>query len=322
MSHTSVTIPLFNHARFIGRTIESVLNQQLRELDIVVVDDCSTDDSFEVASQYASDPRVRCVRNEKNLGVAGNWNRCIELARGPLVMVFGSDDLLDPDYLAEADRIFEQHPQVGLVYSPVRTIDASDRVTHAGEPHTAALYRAGDEAVAALIKTGICTVTTIFRRGCYETLGHYDEKIWNGPDVEFVTRIAAHNDVYDMGKVCGSVRVHGAKMGHLGYLRRELLDSYLYGLSKIWGHLSPEGVRQMGIQDLDAFIAQDGFQFALSGALVMLANGRPDMARYYLRRAAGLDAGWWKRPRFWRAFGLSLAPPLGQWVMRRRMRIA
>ena len=322
MSHTSVTIPSFNHARFIGRTIESVLNQQLRDLDIVVVDDCSTDNSFEVASQYTCDPRVRCERNERNLGVAGNWNRCLELARGPLVMVFGSDDLLDADYLALASELFEANPRVGLIFSPVCSIDAQDRFIRAEEPRTPRLYRAGDEAVAALITQGICTVTSIFRRECYEKLGRYDDKIWNGPDVEFVTRIATRYDVYDMGRLCGSVRIHSAKMGHLGYMRKELLDSYMYGTRKIWGHLSPDGMRRLGVQNLEVFLARDGANFAMNGALVMMANARSDMARYYLQRVTQLDLRWWQRARFWRAVMLMLVPPLGQWLMRRRMRIA
>ena len=134
-------------------------------------------------------------------------------------------------------------------------------------------------------------------------------------------RIAIQYDVYDMGRLCGSVRIHSAKMGHLGYTHKELLDSYMYGTRKIWSHLSLDGMRRLGIQNLEAFIAQDGFQFALSGALVMLANGRPDMARYYLGRARGLDTAWWKRARFWRAYSLSLVPPLGRFLVRQRMKI-
>ena len=86
------------------------------------------DDTFEVASGYTGDPRVRCVRNEDNLGLTRNWSRCLELAQGPYVMVFGDDDLLDPGYLNVATRIFDAHPEVGLVYGPVRTIDSSGRV--------------------------------------------------------------------------------------------------------------------------------------------------------------------------------------------------
>jgi glycosyltransferase involved in cell wall biosynthesis len=321
MPHVSVMIPVFNHARFIGRTIESVLNQQFQDIDVVVVDDTSTDNSFEVATRYCADPRVRCVRNERNLGVAKNWNRCLELARGPLVMVLGSDDLIDPDHLILVCQAFEEYAQVGLVYAPVRTVDANDRVIHEGVARPSRLYHAGDEAVAALTK-GICTVTTVIRRECYERLGLFDEEIWNGPDVEFFPRIASSYDVYDLGQVHGSVRLHEGKMGYLGYLRKDLLDSYIQGSRLTWSHLSPEGLRRLGINDLEKFIAEYGARFALNGATVVIAYGRPDLVCYYLRRAAELDSHWWRRGRFWKAFGLLTVYPLSRRIIRYRMKIA
>jgi glycosyltransferase involved in cell wall biosynthesis len=92
LPHVTVTIPAFNHEAYIARAIESVLNQSQRDFDVAVVDDGSSDASFEVARRYESDPRVRCERNPENLGLARNWNRCLDLAAGPLVMVFGDDD--------------------------------------------------------------------------------------------------------------------------------------------------------------------------------------------------------------------------------------
>ncbi len=81
MPHISVTIPAFRHADLIGHAIETVLAQDMEDFDVLVVDDGSPDESFEVASASTPDPRIRCERNEQNLGLAGNWNRCLTTQR-------------------------------------------------------------------------------------------------------------------------------------------------------------------------------------------------------------------------------------------------
>ena len=319
MSHVTVTIPAFNHERYIARAIESVLNQSHRDLDVVVVDDGSSDGTLAVARRYASAGRVRCERNPENLGLAANWNRCLELAAGPLVMVMGDDDELDAGYLGAASAIFDAHPGVGLVHAPVRIINADGRVVTPGVERPARLYAAGDAAVVSLLTGGFSTVTTVLRRECYERLGGYDETIRNGPDIEFGARIAAHYDVYDAGGVWGSFRWHAGKWGHLSFLQEDSLDLWMHGNRLSWSHVSPAGRRFVGIEDFEAMIARSGAHFAFNGALASIAHGRSDRALDYLRRAASLDAGWWRRRRFWQALALLALLGLGRRVMRNRM---
>lgn len=320
MPHVTVTIPAYNHGRFLGRAIESILAQEHRDLDVVVVNDASTDDTLEVAQRYESDPRVRIVTNERNLGLAGNWNRCLSLAQGPLVMVFGSDDELDPDYLVRASALFEAHPEAGLVHAPVRGFDAAGTILDPGQPRELAVHPAGDAAVSALLRTGIGTVATVFRRAACAAVGDYDETIADGPDVVLCARIAQRYTIIDAGAIGGSFRVHDRKIGPESYLRPERLESYMRGNRQIYECLSPDGLRALGIADLERFLNQDAASFALYGALTAIAYGRPDVARSYLPRAARLDPQWWRRPRFWIALALLAVPPLGRRIMRRRMK--
>ena len=67
MPHVSVAIPSFNHAAFLASAIRSILAQSCQDLDVLVIDDASTDDSFEIARSFESDSRVRCIRNETSL---------------------------------------------------------------------------------------------------------------------------------------------------------------------------------------------------------------------------------------------------------------
>ncbi len=320
LPHITVTIPAYNHGKFIARAIESVLVQEHRDIDVIVVNDASTDDTLEVARHYESDTRLHCVSNEQNLGLARNWNRCLALANGPLVMVFGSDDELDPDYLSRVSTLFTAHPEAGLVYAPVRGIDAKGRILNPGSPRKQKLYAAGDAAVSALLETGIGTVTTVFRRDACAAVGDYDESIADGPDVVLCARIAQRYDVIDAGAVGGSFRVHDRKIGPESYLRAERLESYMRGTRQIYDCLSRVGLRDRGIADLDRFIANDGARFALNGALTTIAYGKPEGARLYLRHVVRLDPGWWRSRRFWWVLALLAVPPLGTRIMRHRMK--
>lgn len=321
MPHVTVSIPSYNHDAFVGRAIRSILDQSHTDVDVVLVDDASSDASFEVARGFEHDPRVRCLRNESNLGLAANWNRCLELARGPLVLVMASDDSLDPDYLARVSQCFSEHPELGFVYAPVRLVDAQDAVLEPETPREPRLLRAGDEAVSALIRGGIGTVTTVFRRACYRELGGYDPAVRDGPDVELCARIASRFDVYDLGAIGGSFRTHDRKWTYLSYLRTDRLEQYMLGNRRIWEHLSDAGRRALGVPDLDRFIARDGATFGLNGALVAIAYDRPAIARDYLRRTKALEPRWWLRRHYWQALALLALRRTGARIMRRRMHL-
>ena len=96
----SVVMTAFNRQRYIAQSIESVLGQTFVDLELIVVDDCSSDGTLEVASRYQSDPRVRIVRNDRNLGDYPNRNYGATLARGEFLKYHDSDDVMYPDCLA------------------------------------------------------------------------------------------------------------------------------------------------------------------------------------------------------------------------------
>jgi glycosyltransferase involved in cell wall biosynthesis len=127
----SVCVPAYRAARFIGATIDSVLAQTLGDLELVVVDDASPDGTADVVSGF-SDRRIRLERNTENLGVAGNWNRSVELARGRYVKVLCDDDTLRPTCLASQVEVMESHPDIALVAGHRDVVDEDGRVLLAG----------------------------------------------------------------------------------------------------------------------------------------------------------------------------------------------
>lgn len=96
----SIVTPNYNCARFISQTIESVLAQTYTSWEMLIVDDCSTDGSYEIALEYSvRDSRIKVLRNEKNSGAAISRNKAIELAQGEFIAFLDSDDLWMPEKL-------------------------------------------------------------------------------------------------------------------------------------------------------------------------------------------------------------------------------
>jgi glycosyltransferase involved in cell wall biosynthesis len=116
----SILIPVFNREKLIANCIQSALDQTFADFEIVVVDNCSTDGTWDVCKSFAAaDGRVRIFRNDRNIGPVLNWQRCINEAKGAFGKVLFSDDLLAEDCLAKMAPFLVNDEGVGFVISAV-----------------------------------------------------------------------------------------------------------------------------------------------------------------------------------------------------------
>jgi glycosyltransferase involved in cell wall biosynthesis len=117
MPKVSIVVPNYNHARFLRRRVESVLLQTFQDFEVILLDDCSTDDSRSILSQYADDPRVRIEFNEVNSGSPfKQWNKGVELALGEYVWIAESDDYADERLLEKLVARLDAEPIAALAY--------------------------------------------------------------------------------------------------------------------------------------------------------------------------------------------------------------
>jgi glycosyltransferase involved in cell wall biosynthesis len=115
-SNVSIMMPVYNGGRYLKETLDLVLQQSYSDFEIVAVDDASSDDSWEILSQYAAqDKRIRLVRNEKNLGHAETCNKAISLCCGEFVARQDQDDLPMIDRLKDQVAFLQSHPEVGIL---------------------------------------------------------------------------------------------------------------------------------------------------------------------------------------------------------------
>ena len=121
----SVVIPMYNASDFIKKTLESVLDQSYKYLEIIVVDNCSNDNSIDIVKEF-DDDRIKLHINEKNLGFSGNVNKGISLSKGEYIKFLCADDELKPNCIEEFINIANQGNDV--IYCNCEYIDKDERI--------------------------------------------------------------------------------------------------------------------------------------------------------------------------------------------------
>lgn len=125
MPEVSVILPNYNHARYLPERISSILRQTFRDFELIILDDCSNDNSREVIESFRNDPRItHVVHNGVNSGTTfKQWNKGISLASCEYIWIAESDDSCEPDFLEKVVEKMKAHPSVGIVYAHSTEID-------------------------------------------------------------------------------------------------------------------------------------------------------------------------------------------------------
>jgi O-antigen biosynthesis protein len=169
VSGVSILIPSYNYARYLKRAIDSARAQAAADLEIVIGDNASTDDSWAIIEAAAAeDTRIRAFRNETNIGMVANARRVLELATKERVLYLSADDYLLPGHIATLVAAHEAHPEIDYFFTSYVRVDEEDRfVSHMGHRgHLRASYFGGRNEFADLLTFDCyaCLPTTLCRR--------------------------------------------------------------------------------------------------------------------------------------------------------------
>jgi len=190
----TVVIPVFNGARFLGRTIASLLAQQYERFEVICVDDLSTDDSLGVAKSFEGDSRFRVVQNDMRRGLAGNWNRAFELATTPLLVIAHQDDLYEPRFLAATSRLLAHHPRAFIAHARATYLDEHDRPIDSSASRYKDRFWPDDEpyerepaAELRVLQNGnyIICPAAMYRMSAVAQIGAFNESYRFVPDWEY-----------------------------------------------------------------------------------------------------------------------------------------
>lgn len=293
----TVLVPVYGHSVHLGECLDSVLAQTYEDLEIIVVDDCSTDGARRVARRYpALDERVRVVENDTNLGLVGNHRRCLALAGGEYVKFVHADDRLRPTAVERLVGAALSRPGVALATSAREAIDAS------GAPlgPVATTSRLADvdtvfsgRAVAELVlEHGVNFVgepsTVLFRRddmtpGQFST--YRGREYTSLLDVSSWISLCERGDVAYVAAPQSELRLHGAQFGKvLGGVVEHLEWLDLVADARDAGLLEDLGRFERALETLSSRLVQLAFESggapaeavgeAVRGALARVAHAR------------------------------------------------
>ena len=240
MARVSVVIPTFNGALHLAKSIQSVLDQTYQDLEVIVVDDASTDCTLETVSQFC-DRRLRCVRHEANRGVAAARNTGVKAATGEYLAFNDSDDEWMPHKLERQIGVISTLDlQVGVVYSDMWMVWRSDEKL--GEYYRAQHIMPADgivHEVALGFGIGCYLQTAVIRRECFDKVGTFDEELRRLEDTEFFMRVSRHYYFYHIAE---PLVTQFMSDGSLTQDKRAIAQSYRHLLDKYQHELPPKAM--------------------------------------------------------------------------------
>lgn len=138
----SVIIPNYNHVRFLKQRIDSVLHQTFQDFEVIILDDCSSDNSRDTIEQYRNNPKIsQIIFNDKNSGsVFKQWIKGIELAKGEYIWIAESDDYASVDFLLETVAQLRKDTSVGMVFTNSNTVDSNGKFITTSAESKSSIY--------------------------------------------------------------------------------------------------------------------------------------------------------------------------------------
>jgi glycosyltransferase involved in cell wall biosynthesis len=211
----SFVVPCYKLAHFLPECLDSLLSQTYRNVEVIVMDDCSPDNTPEVIRQYADD-RLRFVRNTSNIGHLRNYNKGLSLALGRYIWLISADDTLRCPYIVERYVEFmESHPSAGFVFCPGVSVDSSgekELITYSFHGHRDTLFP-GRRFFNKLIKSNsVLAASGLVRKELYDLVGMFPLDMPFAGDWYLWMLFSLHRDVGYLADPMVTYREHDLSM--------------------------------------------------------------------------------------------------------------
>jgi len=234
----TIGIPVYNGEKFIAQTLESIINQTYKNLEIIVSDNGSSDTTVEIIKEFANrDSRISLNQNKENLGYSGNLNKIIELANSKYIAIYHSDDIYEPTIVEEQVRFLDENKELAGCFTLGKMIDENGKEI---KNRFNLKYRKSKKNVILDLDyflDRMCTKgnilicpTSMIRKSTYTRIGGYNEKIKYIEDLDMWIRILQFEKLGIIMKNLINYRIH-SKQGSSYYSnikREELAVDLLY----------------------------------------------------------------------------------------------
>ena len=234
----SVIIPTFNHGRFLGQAVQSVLDQGIESIEILVLDNASTDETAEVMAIFANERKVRYMRNRRNLGAGNSTQNGFYIATGRFFCTLMADDFMNPGHLESLLSVVEANPEVAVAYTLIRWVN--ERGNELSAPlhpgHKNAGYIGGRNEVADLLiyDNYITPSAAIIRHDAFMRVWRRDIRVKGSGDWHAMVQIAEQFPNFAFVNRRGvSYRVHGDQYSNQFYRSAEPLEGHVFILEGV-----------------------------------------------------------------------------------------
>lgn len=172
--NVSVCIPTYNQSQYLVQAVRSALNQTVVPAEIIVSDDCSTDDTAAVLEELVQEiPILKVIRKAKNLGISQNTDECLRQATGDFVVRLDSDDLLGPSYLEKLSALLVNYPEAAYAHAAIQEIDQRGNFLKQRVLARQSGFQASNEALLAAKKGyRVAANIVMFRRSALEAVNY------------------------------------------------------------------------------------------------------------------------------------------------------
>jgi glycosyltransferase involved in cell wall biosynthesis len=224
----SVTVNNYNYARYLDRTIESILAQTFTDFELILIDNASTDDSLEVMRRHAAaDPRIRIVAHARNEGMFASLHESCSLSRGRYRVPIEADDwVLAPDAFQTQIDMLERHPSMAFVYSSMTMTGSDGRVFHISRPHDGDVVLRGEEALEDILSFNLTHSGMMMRLDALRSTAGYGNDYPHVVDMLLGVRLCEVGDVGYVDRQLYAFRQHDTNLHlrpQLEVVRREIL---------------------------------------------------------------------------------------------------
>jgi glycosyltransferase involved in cell wall biosynthesis len=224
----SVCIPVHNGSNYIRDSINSVLNQNYTNFELLIVDNCSTDETQSIVEDY-NDERIRYIRNNKNIGGINNFTKCVEIAAGEYFVLLPHDDLLLSGAIKEFVLALE-NKNIGLVYSATQAINEHGDTLYKKINYNSNMSFKSKEALEDFIKNFMPIQCAMVRTAILKKLGGFDIKYSLFCDAHLWLRVMFEGwGVYYINTPKSCIRSHAEQT------QRAFMNPDLDKLSEHWG---------------------------------------------------------------------------------------
>lgn len=216
----SVIIPAFNRAEYIRMTVNSVLDQDYSSVELIVVDDGSTDGTYEILEEYAEKGKMRLLTHpgRANRGQSASLNLGLQAASGEFIAILDSDDLFLPGKLSVQVEYLNSHPDVGLVYGMGEGVDGVGHWLY--DIHSSDHVEPNDPNAVLLDCYFLLPQNALVRRSVYEEVGGFEESFRAAQDHDMLIRIAERTRFGFIPVKFFQYRRHGDSISSKGQRRR------------------------------------------------------------------------------------------------------